>query len=377
MKIITIKLCAILACIAMLSSCLNSDDDDANSGYADTAITQFTLGTLNRYTSTTSSATGNDTVIKTTLTGSTYPMTINHQNRTIYNSNELPVGTDIKHVVCTITAKNSGAVAIQSMISDSLQWHSSTDSVDFSQPRTFRVYSSNLQSYRDYTVTLTVSKTTGINFGWTAKGTLDIANPSEMKLVARDDSVALMPRDNILGAATHEIYKMGADGHLMASADGGESWQTEMLDDDESLLPAPGKASMASWKYATATSADYVLLVGTPRQDDVPYMRVWRKIAQRNGSGQWVYMPVDQANNFAMPRQENLVMAYYNGAVLAIGSDMVMRQSRDEGITWKQNTTYDLPSNLTGTVADMTADNSGRLWLLTTTGQLWLGDVTK
>jgi len=86
-------------------------------------------------------------------------------------------------------------------------------------------------------------------------------------------------------------------------------------------------------------------------------------------------MPVDGSNNFALPRLQNIVMAYYNGAVLAVGSDMVMRQSRDEGITWKRNTTYDLPEGINGTVVDMAADKQQQLWLLTSTGQLWMGKL--
>ena len=77
------------------------------------AITSFTLGSLNRYTYSTSSTTGNDTVIKTKLTGSAYPMTIDQMNCLIYNHDPLPIGTDTAHVVCTVTTKNNGVVTIK------------------------------------------------------------------------------------------------------------------------------------------------------------------------------------------------------------------------------------------------------------------------
>ena len=373
MKIFTTRLFVWIACVAVLSSCLKDDDDNSTAAYSDTAITQFTLGTLNRYSSATSSTTGNDTVIKTTITGSAYAMTIDNHSFSIYNSNELPVGTDIKHVTCTVATKNGGAVAIQSMTSDSLQWFNSNDSIDFTKPRTFRVYSGNLEHYRDYTVSLAVSPTVGVTFGWTKAAEVSIEG--DVRLVAQEDTVKMVQKDSIIGASSYACYMLTDEGELKASADGGTTWSTEMLDDDSSLLPAKGKTAMISWEYGPATSADYVLMVGEPQQDDESGMRVWRKIAPHNGGGTWVYMPVDGSNNFALPRLQNIVMAYYNGAVLAVGSDMVMRQSRDEGITWKRNTTYDLPEGINGTVVDMAADKQQQLWLLTSTGQLWMGKL--
>jgi hypothetical protein len=146
-----------------------------------------------------------------------------------------------------------------------------------------------------------------------------------------------------------------------------------MLDEADSLLPARGTAALVSWPYAPADNTDYVLMVGKSRQDDDPSMRVWRKICPHEGGGRWVYMPAGDLNHYPLPLQDSLSMACYNGTVLAIGSSMVIYQSRDQGITWRTNDTYALPSNLTGTSVVMTADVKGQLWLLTNTGQLWRG----
>ena len=110
---------ALLMMPVILTSCLGDSTDDTTL-YSDMAITSFTLGTLNRYTQTTSSTTGNDTVIKTTLTGSDYKMTIDQLGHKIYNQTPLPVGVDVKHVICTVSAKNSGWLTLKSMTSDSL-----------------------------------------------------------------------------------------------------------------------------------------------------------------------------------------------------------------------------------------------------------------
>lgn len=368
------RFCALAVGALLLSSCLGDDDDDY-SVYGDMAITGFTLGTLNRYTAAKTSS-GNDTIIKTTLNGSSYKMTIDHIGRRIYNVTMLPKGTDISHVVCNVTAKNSSLIALQSMTDETQQWFSNTDSIDFSEPRVFWAYATDGSGGRSYTVELNVSATTGIEFDWELEKTdADLAGWTDKRLVAYGDTVRLEDADSIIGTSTNESYKLGDDERLFCLRD--SNWQEEALDDSAELLPQSGHTVCISWPYTTAAGADYVLMVGTPRQEDEAYMRVWRKICLPNVDGRWTYMPFDDGNYYRLPRQEWLSMAYYNGAVLAVGSDMQMRQSRDQGISWKQNSTYDLPSELKGTKVTMAADNLERLWLLTNEGQLWRGSIIK
>ncbi len=378
MKRLFRTLCAVFIGSTVLTACLN-DDDQQTATYSDVAITQFTLGTLNRYTHVTSSATGNDSVVKTTLTGSNYRMTIDHLQQLIFNNNDLPVGTDVAHVVCTITTKNGGLVALQSMTSDSLRWFSSTDSIDFTQPRTFRVFASDGLSSRDYTVRLNVSQNTGINFGWelTKTDTQMAGWTTGKRIVAQGDSVLLVDADSIIGQTTHESYMMDSDGHMKKSTDGGISWTDELLDDDETLLPAVGTAVCVTWPYAPADNTEYVLMVGRPRQGDVQTMRVWRKITSGNDNARWIYMPFDDINNYPLTLIDGISMACYDGTVLCVGNDLVMRQSRDQGVTWRTTSDYALPATLTGTRVIMTADTKEQLWLLTDTGQLWKGATTK
>ena len=305
-------------------------------------------------------------------------MTIDQLGCRIFNQTELPMGTDIKHVLCTISTKNGGLVALQSMTSDSLKWHASTDSVDFSQPRLFRVFSTDGTAIRDYTVELNVSATTGTTFAWELAATVGSVDLAGKKLEADGDSVRLVETAyGNVGASAYEQYAFGDDGLLKSSRDGGETWATELLDDESTLLPAAGKTAFVSWSYFTADDTDYALLVGTPRQDDEPNMRVWRKIVPQAGGGQWVYMAFDDANHYPLPRQEWITMTCYDGSVLAVGSDMVLRQSTDQGITWRESSTYALPDGLEGMRVLLATDSEERLWLLTDTGQLWRGFDSK
>ncbi len=156
----------LLAVASLVVSCL--DNDSTEYTYTDdTAITAFSVGTLNVYGHTTSSA-GKDSTYKTTVDCSAYEFYIDQNTRTIYNVDSLPYGTDPKKVVCTISTKNSGSVVLKSMTSDSLGYYTSTDSVDFSQPRVFQVFSNSGQVSRQYTVHVNVHREQADSFGWKA-----------------------------------------------------------------------------------------------------------------------------------------------------------------------------------------------------------------
>ena len=386
------SLCMVITTAILMVSCLDSADTTVEY-YDDTAVTAITLGTLNRYTHSTSSKTGNDTIIKTTLTGSSYKLTIDQLGRKIFNRDSLPVGTDLKHVVISsISLKNSGVPLIKSLVSDTLFYISTTDSLDFSQPRTIRVVASNGTNYRDYTMTLSASATTGTTFAWQlVRRDESLAGWTDKHLVAIGDSVKLVEKGVIavdtvlfktntpmlLGATEHEIIAMGDDGRLKVNNESlGMRWRDETLDDSPDLLPTSAIA-MTSWKYFPADNTDYILLAGNSDADTVNAV-CWRKLSHTVGTdteGTWVYMPFDGTNHYALPRQEYLSMTYYNNNVLAVGSNMILYQSRDQGITWKTASIYSLPSQIGGTRASIAADSRDRLWLATDNGELWMGTL--
>ena len=155
----------LLAGLSLMASCLSGSDNEVTL-YGDAAITSFTLGTLNRYTATVTTE-GKDTVVKSTVTGSSYTFHIDQINHRIYNTDSLPYGTDVSRVPVTLATYHNSIATIRSLESeDSLVYYSSSDSIDFTKPRQFLVWSSDGEGYSEYTVSVNVHQEQQDVFYW-------------------------------------------------------------------------------------------------------------------------------------------------------------------------------------------------------------------
>ena len=182
---------ALVAATLSLSSCLNSDETVVE--YTnDTAITSFSLGKLGRYTKTTA---GKDTLIADKVNGANYKFYIDQVNRHIYNVDSLPTKTRTAAVLATISSKNSSPIFIMHKNCpekiDSAKYYSSTDSIDFSQPRMVRVYNNSLNAYVTYKVEVNVHQQEGDEFNWQAKAQLNeqLAALSDLKVLALENHI--------------------------------------------------------------------------------------------------------------------------------------------------------------------------------------------
>lgn len=165
MKRIILPFIILLSAVMLVTSCLSDTDNDVVY-YSDTAMTSFTLGTLNRYYTGKNSAGTADSTYTTTVTGSDYKMYIDQKQGLVYNADSLPQGTDIAHVLCTVNSKNGGYIIIKNVDSDTLNYYSSSDSIDFTTTREFRVVANDASAYRKYMVTLNVHKEYPDSFRW-------------------------------------------------------------------------------------------------------------------------------------------------------------------------------------------------------------------
>ncbi len=177
--------------LTSLTSCLEAEEQEFIY-YQDAAITSFSLGTLNRYIHATAKD-GSDSIYKRTLNCSGYKFYIDHEKGLIWNADSLPIDIDAAHVICSVTSKNSGTVGIKSLTSDSLSYHSQKDSIDFTQPREFWVYSMDGVTSRKYTVSVNKHKEIADTCIWTPvqQENASIAALTEMKALADGTTVYL------------------------------------------------------------------------------------------------------------------------------------------------------------------------------------------
>ena len=185
------------ACMALamfaFSSCLNSDEDEITY-YDDTAVTAFSLSAANRYIHTTASDGVTDSVYKTSLTVSGYAFSIDQQQRKIYNPDSLPVGTDVAHVLATISSKNGGSIVLNlknKAGNDSLAYYSSSDSIDFTNPVRVRVYNTRGLAYREYTVQVNVHRQEGDVFKWNSTEASALQTVTGRRMVVNGDGLYL------------------------------------------------------------------------------------------------------------------------------------------------------------------------------------------
>ena len=214
-------------------SCL-SDDSASYIYYSDTAITSFSLGTLNR-TMWTKSSTGADSSYVEEIDGSDYHFYIDQAGRRIYNPDSLPVGTDAAHVICNIGSKNGGTVVIaykDTEGADSLAYYSSSDSIDFSEPLDFRVYANDGMNFRTYKISVNVHKEDPDSFTWQrmdGMASRTFRQFDAMKATTLGGRLIVMGRD---GSATRVMISNGGAWTEGASLADGEAWANAVVKGD-------------------------------------------------------------------------------------------------------------------------------------------------
>lgn len=361
----------VLVAILMYTSCIGSNEDNTEY-YSDTAITSFKLASVNQYIHTTSKS-GADSVYKKALT-STATFMIDQYQRKIYNTDSLPAGCDLSHVLATITCKNSGTILIKGLDTEgTLTYYSSSDSIDFSVPREIIVYAQDGSNYRSYEVTINMHQVDNTKILWEKMTVADV--PADPVKTSWETRAAAAGMKQFIGYGRAEGYALAADGQLMASKDGGLTWVADILDDDMSQLPTDNIAFVSS-PFAANDSTDYQLMIGTGDQDEKACI-VWRKLhefASDSQSSKWIHMTVESYNVYYLPKMDNLNLIRYQGMVLAIGNNGNIYESRDQGITWKTTTKYTLPDEIGTYNLTATTDADGYIWLVgKDTGEVWRG----
>ena len=247
---------ALITATLSLSSCLSSDETTVEYTH-DTAITAFSLGSLDRYTKTKA---GKDTLLKANVTGSDYKFYIDQAQRKIYNVDSLPCGVRDTAILATISSKNSSPILLMDINkTDSVAaYYSSSDSINFSKPRFIRVYSSDYSAYAQYKVTVNVHKELPYEFKWheLAQNNSQLAAFSDLKAVACGDYIYVFGK-------TAEGIKV-----LKSAINDGSAWSSITMsvglssDAYQSAVALDGKLyiSDAGKVYASADAKTWALV---------------------------------------------------------------------------------------------------------------------
>lgn len=209
-------LCLLLVAALLLVSCLDTDYTDEVTLYDDIAITQFQI-TSARVTRHTTSSTGEDsTYVADDQSVADCPFYIDQLNGEIYNVDKLPYGVDATKLLCEVYTKNNAMVFIENIARDSIRSLTSTDSVDFTQPRYLRAYASNAQSYRLYKVTVNVAGEQGDGIAWQRMADdAALAALGGMRLAQVGGRMVLL---GLEGGSTVVFHTDAADGSAWAKA---------------------------------------------------------------------------------------------------------------------------------------------------------------
>ncbi|MBR3110296.1 MAG: hypothetical protein IKH35_03835 [Prevotella sp.] len=363
-------LLALIMGALMMTSCLKSDDTSEIIYNNDTAITAFSLTTVNRYIHTTSSS-GADSVYKKALS-TPVSFNIDQYNQTVYNSDSLLNDCDLKHVLISVSTKNSGVAVIKSLTSDTLTTILSTDSLDFTQPREVRVYAQDGKSYRAYKVTMNKHQVATDKILW-EKMPAD-SYPYDAEEEKWDQIVDNAGLAQFIGAGTKEAYAYDMDGRLMVSKDEGATWNPDTLDASTTLLPRENIA-FVSYPFEANEDTDYQLIAGVVEEDDIVSV-VWRKVAEyAEGSqpGKWCFVPVEVFNRYYLPSSSDLSLVWFHKKVLAISNSWIL-VSIDGGITWKEYDKLQLPDDENLMSVKACTDGEGAIWLKDLiTDNVWRG----
>ena len=88
-------------------------------------------------------------------------------------------------------------------------------------------------------------------------------------------------------------------------------------------------------------------------------------------------------NRIALPQLKDLVMMVYDDGILTWGVKdgdfSPIYQSRDNGLIWKEQSTYKLPIDFNGSTLSFTAATDGsEIWLVSgESGEVWQGHLNR
>ena len=365
---------ALITATLSLSSCLSSDETTVEYTH-DTAITAFSLGSLDRYTKTKA---GKDTLLKANVKGSDYKFYIDQAQRLIYNVDSLPCGVRDTAILATISSKNNSPILLMDINkTDSVAaYYSSSDSINFSKPRFIRVYSSDYSAYAQYQVTVNVHKELPYEFKWheLAQNNSQLATFSDLKAVACGDDIYVFGKT----AEGTEVLK--------SAINDGSAWSSIMMnvslssDAYQSAVALEGKlyisdggkvyasADAATWALVSSENADVKQLIGASSKNLYAYNTAAGISVSEDKGVSWEQEKLDTDKAY-LPTQ-NISMNVAGVLSAKDVENVMLLGTRDKALndtvatTWLRTVDYDANEDGQWNYLEIEKNKSGKMpWL--------------
>lgn len=343
---------AMLLCLTAVS-CL-SDSSNAELS-RDCYISSVTLGTMRRTIhvqrwSDTLQAYW-DSTYTTTYSGSYYRMAIDQIRGTISNPDSLLLNTVMEKALLTVSASGTVIYRPTDQLEEEWTAYSSTDSVPISAPLLMRVYSTDGSAMREYRVTFNVHRQDPDGFSWERR---TLADYESLNLEQHPELPAPYQYVASYDTLTYAI----ADGRMW-HAGSSMQWEEDGCDTPD-MLPTMGVVGIA---YDMPYGGARIMMIGCRAGDDLS--TVWGKTCIEGQKTQWIHYPWTAENHDPLPALTDMSLTRYNGELVAIGGKLEAAYiSVDNGVTWKPNYTWTLPTLNPSYPATITADGNGGLWIV-------------
>ncbi len=320
----------------LLASCMEDEEVTLSD---DCYISSVSLGTLKRkiYASTSE---GQDSVYTTTLTGTSYVMTIDQRMLTIQNLDSLPVNVQLGSVLATVGFEGVlvWRKADLSQQTDTT-WHtySSSDSLDLTEPLRLRVYPASANSSRTYTLKVNVHQQNGDSTTWNHIGKANALTGSGKRRATTLNERIMVLTEGTTGTLTYTSHPLSAQGEWTTSATTGtenanvESMQKQgnrllMSTTDGNVIESSNGTNWTPTTYPTLSGLQLVAA-----SDDRLYALAAGKLYSSNG-GTWTEEALDDESNL-LPTDnlQSVYMAMGNGymRLTLVGS----QNSTDKAVT--------------------------------------------
>lgn len=286
----------LLATVLLMASCLESDNDYTYTD--DCAISSFSVTTAKQNTFVKTSDGLRDSLVVKELTLSNYKFYIDQINGKIYNPDSLPCGVDAKKLLCSVSNSSAGLVVIKKEKSDSLDYFSSTDSLDFSVDREVQVVSNSGLSVKKYTVHVNVHKEQADSFAWHATPICaELKTMQAIKTAAVNGKLILLGTD---GNTTIVYTNNGTQwtkcetnlGHNLAA----DAYKSLVTKDDYVYISDGGNIVRTNdgktWDIM-GTATDVTRLVAASRYSLYGYATDGRLMTSKDNGATWAVAEID------------------------------------------------------------------------------------